>query len=211
MKLVFSICFIFFLFIGTALSTESGNYIIIINGDSVRVNLDMEYTFEDKFDIDDEVKVKLIQPATLVHEIDAYKFSYDRGLSVSCTDIDPTVSQCMLVNTTGTTCLIQHYESIDPSMLNLMMLNEVTKESVSYGYEIEREEFKKTLKSGHEISGYKATLTYKGDKEEYIVCSYGGKDEGLLIMVSLISIDGETDQYDLDMIDKFFDTLEVKM
>ena len=57
-------------------------------------------------------------------------------------------------------------------MLNDMMLFEVTKESVSYGYTLKREDYKRKLVSGQEIDVIKAVLTFAINRELHGFISY---------------------------------------
>ncbi len=108
----------------------------------------------------------------------------------------------------GSGVIIQEYSTINPTMLNEMMLYEVTKESINYGYEMQREIIEKTLVSGHDIRIDKAVLTYKDDKSIYEVASIGGTDEGILIM-TMISVDSVNFQGS-KIINTMWDTLSYK-
>jgi hypothetical protein len=108
----------------------------------------------------------------------------------------------------GSGILIQKYEAFDPTMLQEMMLNEVIKESVSYGYILERQDYNKTLISGHSLSVLKAALNYKGELETYEITAYGGKDEGILVMT--MTMNDELDTTGAEMIRLMWDSLKIK-
>ena len=94
---------------------------------------------------------------------------------------------------------------MDPSMLKELMLNEMTKESVGYGYTLKRDDYTKTLSNGVELKILKAVLEYKGEVETYEVATYSKKDEGFLIVTM-----NTVDDYDVEgkgMIKLVWDTL----
>ncbi|ANH60381.1 hypothetical protein NV36_12945 [Dokdonia donghaensis DSW-1] len=62
------------------------------------------------------------------------------------------------------------------------MLGEVTKESINYGFEMERREYKHKLISGEDLNVIQAYLTYNDEVNIYEIASVGRKDSGLLIM-----------------------------
>jgi hypothetical protein len=74
--------------------------------------------------------------------------------------------------------MIQEYSSMDPTSLVTLMLKEVTKESVEYGYKMTQEAVTRKLKSGETLKGLKATLRYKAEESYWEVLAYGKKDAG---------------------------------
>jgi hypothetical protein len=111
------------------------------------------------------------------------------------------------MKSSGNGFIVQKYHRINPSSLTQLMLNEITKESISYGYVKSEKNFQKKLLSGQVIDGIEATLTYKAEKEKYIVATYGGKDEGIIVIVMLLNEDFKTE--DSKMIDLFLNTLKI--
>lgn len=185
-------------------SQTQGNYIIIINNDSIRVDLNNQVNYTDKSG--EKHTIKVIQPEILTYSDDMISFSHNKSLNVSNSIIEEGIEQCMLMQSTGTGVMVQKYKTINPSSLTQLMLNEITKESISYGYSKTEKKFSKKIKSGHTIEGIQATLTYKGDKEVYTVATYGGKDEGIIVVTMLLNDDFEEDKV---IIDLFLDTLSI--
>ena len=186
------------------LAQEGGNYIVIINNDSIQIDLDNEQLY--KTLSGEELTFKVIQPNILTYSDDMISFNYDKSLSVSNTKIEEGIEQCMVMKSTGNGFIVQKYKTINPSSLVQLMLNEITKESINYGYVKNEKKFKKKLLSGHTIEGVQATLTYKGEKEIYTIATYGGKDEGILVVTMLVYDAFE----DKQIIDLFLDTLKIK-
>ena len=186
-------------------SQEKGNYIIIINNDSIQVDLNKNIQY--KKSSGEELTIKVIQPQILTYSDDMISFNHDKSLSVSDSKIEEGIEQCMIMKSTGNGFMIQKYKTIDPSSLTQLMMNEITKESVNYGYAKTEKPFKKKLKSGQTIEGIQATLTYKGENEVYTVATYGAKDEGVIVVTMLLSEDYKDDK---KIIDLFLETLEIK-
>lgn len=113
----------------------------------------------------------------------------------------------MIIKSTGNGFMVQKYKTINPSSLTQLMLNEITKESVSYGYSKTEKQFKKKLKSGQTIEGIQATLTYKGGKEVYTVATYGAKDEGIIVITMMLNEEYKDGK---EIIELFLETLEIK-
>jgi hypothetical protein len=189
----------------TSFAQKHGNYIVIINNDSIPVYLDNDIKYKTK--AGEELTVKITQPDVLTYSDDMISFSYQKAYSVSNSEIDEGVEQCMILTSTGNGFIVQKYNTINPSTLTQLMLNEVTKESVAYGYKKTEKQFKKKLKSGQTIEGVEATLTYAGEKEVYTVATYGAKDKGIIVLTVLLSEDFPDDK---KIIELFLDTLEIK-
>jgi len=180
------------------------NYIIIINNDSIRVDLNNEVDYTDKSG--EEYTIKVIQPEILTYSDDMISFSHRKSLNVSNSKIEEGIEQCMLMQSTGNGLMVQKYKTINPSSLTQLMLNEITKESISYGYSKTEKKFSKKIKSGQTIDGIQATLTYKGEKEVYTIATYGAKDEGIIVVTMLLNDDFKEDK---EIIELFLDTLSI--
>lgn len=109
---------------------------------------------------------------------------------------------------TGTGYMIQTYKNFNPTFLIDLMLSEVTKESVSYGYSKKDKNFEYKLTSGQTLKGKTATLEYKGEEEVYTVAAYGSKDEGILVMTMLFTDDDYRDA-DKALLAQLFSTLKL--
>ena len=185
------------------ISQTNSNYILVINGDSIPINLNKDY----KHKLNKKnVSIKLIQPLTLSYSDDVISFKYPNDLSVSKTQIEKSIQQLMVMTATGSGYMIQTYSGFDPSALTQLMVNEITKESVTYGYTKEEEEIEFNLVSGHVLKGLKATLKYKDDTEIYTVTAYGGKDEGIMVITMYLSNEYKND----DVINLLMDSLSIK-
>lgn len=199
------LAFLFLLF-SFGVSAQNKNYSVKIGDKEVAINLDEELQIE--LPNGDSTTIEISQSAELSYESKMISFKYPSNVSVSDTEIDADITQSTVLNGNGSGFLVQQYYTFDPGMLIDLMLNEITKESVSYGYKMKKQKFSKKLSSGEELVGTTATLTYKGEQEEYTVAAYSGKDEGILVVTMLL--DQETKDEDEEMIDLFIDSLRIK-
>ena len=161
------------------------DYTIIIDGKTHEINLDENNSIKVNGKL---VDVIVKQKDILNYTDEFFSFQYPKAFSISKTVIEQGISQVMIMTAEGSGILIQKYENIDPSFLNEMMLKEVTKESLSYGFEMERADYQKKLLSGHEIMINKATLSYKNETNEYEVATLGKKDSGILVMTMTMNL-----------------------
>lgn len=185
--------------------SQNENYILVIDGDSIAIDINQELKHSVK---GKKVSLKLIQPKDLVYADDLISFKYPNDLNAAKTQIDKDIDQIMVMKATGTGYMIQTYKSFNPSLLIDLMLNEITKESVSYGYSKEVEDFKHKLASGQMLEGKTAKLEYKGEEEVYTVAAYGNKDEGILVMTMLFT-DDDYREADESLLRQLLNTLKI--
>ena len=192
-------------FLTSASVFSQQDFVLTINNKTYEVSLDEAY----EFDVDGKsIELSITEKDTLLFDESFYSFNYIKSHQISRTEIEKGIEQIMMVTATGSGVLIQKYDSFDPTMLQEMMLNEVTKESVSYGYNIERKDYEKTLSSGQIIKILKAELEYKGEYETYEISAFGRKDEGILIMTMNILDDINEDGK--NMIGLMWESLNIK-
>lgn len=201
MKNLLALAFVFVAFA----SYSQNDFILTINGESHEIALDENNEYEIN---GENVSISVREKDTLVYNEAFYNFKYIKNYSISKTILDEGIEQIMIMTASGSGVLIQKYDAFDPTMLQEMMLNEVTKESVSYGYTMERQDYDKTLNSGQKLKVLKAALEYKGEIETYEITAYGGKDEGILIMT--MNMNDEIDPEGAEMINLMWDSLHIK-
>lgn len=160
------------------------NYQLHLNDTSLNVSVGTIY----EININGKpTKVSLTEKDTLEFLTPHFSFLYPKGYTPSKHLIDSTAEQFTILTAEGSGILVQHYFSINPTMLEELMLREITKESIDYGYKMQREEYDWTLKSGQPVRVIKATLTYKDEISIYEVAAVGKKDEGLMIITINLS------------------------
>ncbi len=155
------------------------------------------------------LRVMLRSKDTLQYDDDFYTFKHSKDYKVSQMHIDEGIDQIMLMTAEGSGILIQKYSTINPTFLNELMLNEVTKESLNYGYEMQRQDYKRTLTSGEELNVLKAVLNYQDEVNTFEIASVGGKDEGIIVM-TMMMMDASLSAQGQKIINMMWDTLEIK-
>jgi hypothetical protein len=181
------------------------NYELSIDGKIYDLNLNETIQVKDK--AGKAATVVLRKKPYAEYSDELVSFQHASELSVSSQDLGDGIKQLMSATATGTLIMIQEYSTMDPSMLVPMMLNELTKKSVDYGYSMTQEKVTRTLKSGITLKGLKATLKYKGDESCWEVLSFGKKDAGVLVITQ---IDKEFIKTDEAIHSHFWDTLKLK-
>lgn len=148
----------------------------------------LEISFDNLYNIqldEKKIKFKAIAKDTLVYEDDLFSFNYTKGYKISKMTISEGIEQIMLMTAEGSGLLIQKYSKFNPTMLNEMMISQVTEESLNYGFKLKRSDYTRKLKSGQNLDVDKAILTYKDETNIYEVASIGKKEEGILIMTMI--------------------------
>ena len=185
--------------------TAQEDYTITINDTSLNISLDKKY----QVTVNGKKLVFYIRAHdTITYNDEFVSFQYTKGFNVSKSKIDEGVEQIMIMSAEGTGILIQKYSTMNPTMLHELMLSEVTKESVNYGFVLKREDYKKTLKSGQNLDVDKAVLKYKDETNIYEVTSIGKKDEGILIMT--MKMDDDKSSQGQKLIELMWRTLVLK-
>lgn len=180
------------------------DYILKINDSTYKVALDKvnQFTINGK-----KVSVSVSASDTLTYVDDLYSFRYPKGFSITKMQIEEGVEQVVVLTADGAGMIIQKYLTLNPSKLNETMLAEVTKEKLNYGYSEERDDYKRTLPSGQVLTVDRSVLTYKQIKAIFEVMSFGGKDEGLMIITIQSSEDKNNSGKNL--IDMMWNTLTI--
>ena len=187
-------------------ASSQEDYIIHLNDTVIQVALDKPYQLNVK---GKKLALKLTQKDTLIFDGSFFSFLYPKGFKVAETDIEEGVKQFAILTAEGSGFLIQKFESLNPTSLNELMLSEVTKESISYGYEEKRSSTRKKLKSGQEITITKSVLRYKDEVNSYEVASIGKKDAGILIVT--MRMDEESNTQGQKIIDMLWKSIKVNL
>ncbi|WP_034062114.1 hypothetical protein [Lacinutrix jangbogonensis] len=181
------------------------NFKIEINGKVFEIELDKDY----ELNIDNELlKINVKQKDTLLYSDESFSFKFPKEYKVAKTAIDDGIEQLMLMNAEGSGFIIQKYATINPTALNELMINEVTKESVNYGFKLVREDYERVLSSGLKVKVDRAVLTYNDEINIYEITTVGKKDSGLLFMT--MEMDDSKDSLGKKLINLIWNTLEIK-
>lgn len=192
-------------FLVVGISHGQEDFSILIDGKPMDIALDKEYqvTIRGK-------NVKFIVQAkdTLTYNGDLFSFKYSKDYKVARSIIDNGIDQQMIMTAEGTGVAVQQYTNFNPTVLNEIIMDEITKESISYGYQAVRQDYDINLLSGQQITINKTVLTYKGETNIYEVASIGKKDEGIVVITMKMNDNPTSDGQ--KVIDLMWDTLEYK-
>ena len=179
------------------------DYVLTVNGSSQQLDLNEEtqIVLSDGMTLN----VILTQQEFLSFESDSFRFKHHNAYKPSRTDLGDGILQTMFATPTGTGILVQEYDSMNPSGLIDLMLHELSKEEIEYGYSYEERPIKRKA-GGMTFIGKEAVTSYKGDEWTRQALSAGTKDQGLLVITFI-----EKSNYvkESDVIDKMWETLEV--
>lgn len=186
-------------------ATAQEDYTVYIGDSAYKINLNGKYdvTINGK-----KTSLSLKLNDTLQYSDDYMSFKYTKDYSLSKTKIEEGIEQIMIMTADGSGILIQKYATINPTMLHELLLSEVTKESINYGFVQTREDYSRTIKSGHKIDIKKAVLKYKDDVNTYEITSIGKKDEGVLLMT--VRMDNEKNSNGEKLIKLMWESLRFK-
>lgn len=182
-----------------------GNYSVIVNGKSHSINLDQDYTLT--LDSGETISLRVELKAEQTFQTPDISFKHSSKLTAARSELDSGIYQVMTTSATGTLALVQVYTSVDPAFLTEMLLAELTKEEISYGYQMEREQISHTLQSGKELHGIKATMSYHSEVKYYEILVYSAKDQGVVVVTS---IDQAFMLEEQDILDLFWGTFDIK-
>lgn len=200
------------LFIGLAWAlfmcgqTMAGNYVLTVDGKAYDVDMDKQTTLT----LSDgrKIQVALARKAIVTFAAKNFSFDHPSDVTPSRTDLGGGVHQTMMATPIGSMVIIQEYDTLDPSGIVDMMLNEITKEEQKYGYTFANTPETITLAGGKKLTGKKSIATYRGEQTiRYVLC-HATTDAGIMVITQ---VDKEAPPKDKAMIDTFWKTLKVSL
>lgn len=196
---------LFVIFFGQIFAEGPTNYEITIDGKKYDISLDREYQIKVKSG--ETVTLRVNRKEIVTYRDNFISFQHRSDLIVSSTDIGSGIRQTMTNTALGTLILFQEYSTMDPSTLIDMMIQELTKEQVNYGYALKKVAYSRTLGDGTKLNGKKATLSYNDEMEYWSVLSYGKRDKGLLVITKL---NNDNMRSESDIIDLMWNSLRIE-
>ena len=189
----------------TAPTLASENYDLQVNDEVYSIELDR--TNEITLSSGEVIRVKISLKETVEFESTYFSFFHKSDFKPQKQDLGEGVIQTAIVTGTGSVILVQEYTSLDPSGLVDFMLQELTKDDVDYGYELESSEVAKSA-GGKSLIGKKAITTFGDEQWTYYVYAFGAKEGGILIVTTIES--GSVDK-DMFLFDDFWRTLKIRL
>jgi hypothetical protein len=138
----------------------------------------------------------------------SFSFVHPSGISVTKTDLGENITQYLMASALGTIVVVQEYGKMNPVSLNQLMLQEMTRETVQAGAELTQQPTTRKLADGKELTGLSAEVKMRTDTAHFEIVGFGLADQGLLFITRVAGEDAATEQ---PLIDKFWDSLKLKM
>ena len=183
----------------------AGNFTLTINGKKFDVSLDKQVVIKVGAS---RLRVTLAKKTIVRFKTATFSFNHPSRLSPSRTSLGNGIHQTMMASPIGTIIMVQEYSTMDPSGLVDLMIRELTKEEVKYGYKIKKSAAARKLADGKKVKGKMAVSKYKSKQIVRHVLTYGWTDAGILIVTQ---IDRSSSAQEAKMISTFWKTLKITL
>ncbi len=151
------------------------------------------------------LEIVLTQDEYADYTTENFGFSHKNVYKPSRSDLGSGISQTAILTPLGTGVMVQEYNGLNPTLLVGLMVKELTKEEVEYGYDYKEREV--TRRVGDKVlEGREAVTSYQDEHWTRTVYAYGERDSGLLIVTF---VEQEYAETDAALLDDFWRTLEI--
>ena len=154
-----------------------------------------------------KTKVTLTRNAFATYSAAAFSFVHPSDVSVTLSDLGDGIIQHLMATAVGTIVIVQAYSTLDPTSLNQLMLQEMTKEAVAAGAEVTQQPATRQTPGGKTLNGLTATEAGKNDTADYEILAYGNSGADVQ---AITRIDQENATQDGPMLAKFWESFELK-
>ena len=155
------------------------DYTLEINGRAYDVGLGEDKRLE--LPGGETLTINLSMKEYIDFESGLFRFSHKSMYKANKSDLGEGIYQTMIVTPLGTGVLIHEYTTMNPTGLVDLMLRELTKEEVDYGYAYKEKKVTRKV-GGHTMKGKQATTTYKDEEWSRAVYTFGTRDAGILVI-----------------------------
>ena len=174
----------------------------------VTVDIDPGETLDVTMPDGKQVKVLLALNDFATYSGEMFAFVHPTSVAVTKTELDPHIHQYLMASALGTLIIIQEYGSMNPTSLDQLMLQELTKETVQAGGELSQQPGSRKLADGKELTGLTAKVKTKADTTDFEILAFGTPDAGLLVVTR---VDESNAPKEGAMIEKFWESLQLKL
>lgn len=189
----------------TAGQAHAGNFTLTINGKKFEVDLDTVKVIKVG---GRTLRLKLAKKTVVQFKTKNFAFDHPSRLAPSRTSLGNGIFQTMMASPVGTLIMVQEYTTLDPSGLVDLMVGELTKEEIKYGYKIVKKDISRKLASGARLKGKLVTSTYRTKVIVRQVLTFKAQDAGVLLVTQ---IEKASPAAELKVIDTFYKTLKITM
>lgn len=155
-----------------------------------------------------KINVLLERKAVVSFRSENLTFQHSSKLTPARTEVSPGIFQTMMASPRGSVVLVQEYTSINPCGLIDLMLTELTKEEVQYGYALATSPTAQKLSTGQELNGKKVVSKYKDKETTRRVICFQARDAGIMIVTQ---IEKDASLEDFAMIETLWTSLQISM
>lgn len=155
-----------------------------------------------------QARVRLERKAFATFRGSSFSFVHPSEVTVTKTRLSKAIDQHLMASAVGSMVIVQEYSDMNPVILNQLMLQEITNESVRAGGKLTQKAGSRKLAGGKILTGLTATVKTGTDRVTYEVMSYGTADRGVMVITSLDDDNAKTDR---PIIDKFWQSLKLHM
>jgi hypothetical protein len=186
-------------------AADTKDFSLTVDGTEIGINSGETITAKTKSGA--EVQIVLKRNETATYADGRISFQHRSDLSVANSEIDKGIRQQLVTTALGTLVLVQQYDSIDPSTLTQLMLQQLTKDEVAVGAKLDTAAATRKLADGTELKGLSGKVVNKKEEIRLEVLAVGDTNSGVL---AVTRVDGENAKTDQGVIDQFWSTLVIK-
>lgn len=194
-----------FLLAGTGFSLAETKSFTLTIGDQA-VEMDAGESVEVTLPGGDKTTVKLERNPFSRYVGKSFSFDHPSGLAVASSKLADGIEQYLMATAVGTLVIIQDYQTLDPTTLDQMMLQQMTMDGVRAGAKVEQQPTARKLADGTELKGIVATENGAKETIRYEIVGRGKGDEGVLIITRVDDANAKADD---GVIGRFWDTLKI--
>lgn len=193
------------LLVSQAVAEDSKNYLLSVDGKEYEIGLDGSVVAKTKQGQDITIVLKRKEFSTFTNGV--LSFEHRSDLSVASTDIEKDIHQYLTASALGTLIIIQQYDSISPATLTELMLQQLSRDDLATGYEMEKSDFSRTLSDGTVLKGLRANLKHKSDDVDLQILASDGEESGIIAITRNNRDMGAAEE---PIVERFWATLKLK-
>lgn len=195
----------FFLF-NFSLLAQQERFLLILGQDTISVEAGNQYIYVAADGR--ELPVKLIKQQIYQYVSPQIEFSYPAQFSPTKAMVADGVSQLTFLTEGDNGLMVYESTNGDPAQQVGLMMEELTKEKIGFGFQYTEQTFQRVLSNGKLLIGRQRSLNQGNTTETYTVASYTGQNNGILVVIVTNNLGNP--QTTNELLDMFFSTLVIK-
>lgn len=180
---------------------HASDYVISIDGRSAEIGINEELKFTTS--AGKVLTIILKQKEFIVFKSSLFSMKHKNTIKPIKNNLGDGIYQTMMMTALGTGIIVQEYMHMNPEQLINLMIKELTKEEVDYGYKYNEKNIEKII-DDKKVRGKQALTTYPGAEWTRSVLAYGDKDKGVIIVTMIEKDQYNSEQYLISDFWKYF-------